>query len=428
MKKYIILALGLIATNVFANTGVFNGAGSQVMPIKNDAIQLKEEEVNFVITVPPFSGKYGAPFIPRVDVKAIFNLQNTSNHKEDLQIGFPFIDIQGMGGKKSILDKINFRVESAGKSYAVQKKEGLVDEKLDPHHLFKKIFAWQDSFKPKQTKQIQVSYQLDMSLFGMDMLSKLATRGAAIGFSYITGTAYTWRQPVEKAVFKFDLRSLPEAYELSRRKETFKSPFFSFTPLAYVTYELAGQWDKNGVTMSYKDKVPESLIEIFIVKVNLPAKADEIEQYLADLPAKLAEDGRSITKEVVKETKGDNDPLFGKKVYNEKTLWTNILNFYRGIYQGKMTGDMWSEGKMWGSTLEPEKKKIFLEHQSHVHFFAKEDRQEIKKIIAILEKKLGVSPSNLPDNPALDEELNKPTDSWLNKIGLWFSGLYRRIF
>ena len=415
MKKYIILALGLVATNVFANTGVFNGAGSQVMPIKNDAIQLKEEEVNFDIAVP---AKHGKKFYPRASVKAAFQLQNTTNQKQDLQIGFPFLDTQFFGDNKSVLKNLNFHAKSADKPYKVHMKEGLIDEKLDPQHLYRKVFAWQDSFEPNQSKQIDVSYHLDMSVLSMDIQSKLATRGAAFFLIYITGTAYTWRPPLENAVFKFDLRSLPKALKLAHRKEAFKeTPLIgsSITPLVYVNYELAGQWDNNIMTLSYKDKVPQDGIGIAIEVVDLPAKADEIEKHLADSSLMLA-----------KATNDPSlDPSLKKKIPSEKVLLTNILNFYRGIYQGKMTSDMKSDGSS-DSPLSHIQKKVRLSQESRVKFLDEEDRQEVKKIIAILEKKLGVSPSNLSDNPALDAELNKPTDSWLDKIIMWFKGLFNR--
>ena len=376
---HLFLSLCFFTTAVLANTGVFHGAGSRVMPIKNETIQLKSEEVNFVITVPEKSGNHGMPFLPRVDVKAVFNLLNTSNHKEKLQIGFPFFPTEK---DKSILGNINFRVKSNGKNLSAKMKEGLIEKKLDPKGYFKKVFVWHDIFTPHQAKQIDVSYQLDMSVSAMDLRSKLATKGMMMIFHYITQTAYTWRQPVENAVFKFDLNALPEVFKLSNRKEIllpnhkerFKKPFKMVTPLIFVDYDVAGQWDKNTVTFSYQGAVPKDGISIYIEIVHLPAKADEIEQYVLDLPEIFAE---------------ARPYLPAKRTFNQKAIITNMLNFYRGLYEGKLKGDMLSDGNDWGFPSNPEKKKALLAQQSRVNFLAEEDRQEVKKIIAWLEKKVG---------------------------------------
>ena len=159
------ILLTLLFFNVaFANTGVFFGAGNQVIPIKNDEIQLVKENVKIKLSIEDNNGKFGIPFIPWANVTATFHLKNTTDKNVTLQIGFPFLDLQGFGDEKFVLENLNFKVLSNGENIDAKLKEGLIEQELDPKGLFKKVFAWDDTFAPNQEREVTVTYKLLMGV------------------------------------------------------------------------------------------------------------------------------------------------------------------------------------------------------------------------------------------------------------------------
>jgi hypothetical protein len=223
MRKllYLIVLMILITKISEANTGVFFGAGNQVMPIKNTAVQLVSEKVQMKITIDKNSGKFGAPFIPMVNVTATFNLRNTTKKTEKLQMGFPFLDLQGFGDEKAVISDMNFQVLSDGKELKSTIKTGVIEKKLDPNGLFKKVFVWNDKFLPRQHKKIVVKYRMLMGVASMSSLMRdfdstglkydeLDQLFSAMGYNffYITKTAYTWKGEIESAEFEVDCRAL----------------------------------------------------------------------------------------------------------------------------------------------------------------------------------------------------------------------------
>lgn len=223
MKKllYLFLLLMLIAEVTEANTGVFFGAGNQVMPIKNTAVQLVSEKVQMKITIDKNNGKFGEPFIPLINVTATFNLKNTTKKTEKLQMGFPFLDLQGFGDEKAVISDMKFQVLSNGKELKSKIKTGVIEKKLDPKGLFKKVFVWNENFLPQQNKTIIVKYRMLMGVASMSSyMRNFDTTGqkyneldqlfSAMGYNffYITKTAYTWKGKIESAEFEVDCREL----------------------------------------------------------------------------------------------------------------------------------------------------------------------------------------------------------------------------
>lgn len=211
-----------IAESTDANTGVFFGAGNQVMPIKNTSIQLVNEKVQMKITIED-NGKFGEPFIPVVNVIATFNLKNTTKRTEKLQMGFPFLDLQGFGNEKAVISDMHFQVLSDGKELQSKIKTGMIEKKLDPERLFKKVFVWNDKFALQQNKTIVVKYRMLMGIASMSSFMRdfdetgqkydeLDQLFSAMGYNffYITKTAYTWKGDVESAIFEVDCTALLE--------------------------------------------------------------------------------------------------------------------------------------------------------------------------------------------------------------------------
>ncbi|MBY0462249.1 MAG: hypothetical protein K2Q34_03605 [Alphaproteobacteria bacterium] len=339
---YILLSLEVI----FANSGVFSGSGAGIWPIQNDNIRLKSENVTFYVTIPENSGKYGAPFIPKVKVNAEFNLQNTINETLSLQIGFPFLDFQGFGDEESAVKKMDFRIKTSGRETPYSIKKGIKNEKIDPRGLFKKIFTWDDRFSFLEEKTVIVSYNMDMSVNGVDATS-LGAMGLYYYFNYITLTAKTWKGPIDKAEFKFNFKQLVE--KIQQKIEDPKSFATRYRPLVFFFHNIPNfkiskdslfqkiqnmifrglpvfGWEPvffhkvkcltcEECSVSFGGEIPIDAIEFSFFVFNVPSKLSDLKDYLKDIkiPESLAPRAR------------------------KEKIPGNLLAFYKEILTGRIT-------------------------------------------------------------------------------------------
>ncbi|MDD5006717.1 MAG: hypothetical protein PHS93_09855 [Candidatus Omnitrophica bacterium] len=341
MNKLIIVITGMfiLMTNTgSANTGVFYGAGNQVVPIKNNKIQLVREEVNIRLTVEKNGGQSGLPLIPQANVTATFFFKNTSADSVSLQMGFPFLDLQGFGNEKEVLGRMDFRVINNGRQVPTELKEGLIEKELDPHGLFKKVFAWDDIFGPGETKTVLVTYKLLMSVVSVNSndrtfdeigekyyeLDKLFP-ALSYSFGYITKTAYTWKGPVEEAVFRFDAKELMEEFDKSAvfgestpDKLPLSRPVYleNIMPSGYERQDSVYKW-------IFKGKLPEEGLSVNFIVFLLPSKAAEVKQFMGSRISKL----EGITK-------GEYIPVF-KQYYTLLVSRGNSADkFTAGYFKG----------------------------------------------------------------------------------------------
>lgn len=305
INSCLVILLLICPTAGLANTGVFFGAGSQVIPIKNKDVQLVKERVSIKLRVDEEAAKWGTPFFPRADVEAEFVLKNTSNLPVKLQVGFPFLDLQGFGDEKLVLSKLDFRAKDTESERKVTLKEGLIEKELDPQGLFKKVFSWEEQFQPLQTKKVTVSYRLLMGIGsanenerrfdGIDRkYYELDRMFPALGYSfgYITKTAYTWKEPVENAVFTIDATEFFQKLEVSNFfKELGESapvgvtrPVFlgSMNPPSFTREKDVYRWEFTG-------KVPEDGIDANFVVLFIPSSSSELPTFVTEQVKALKE-------------------------------------------------------------------------------------------------------------------------------------------
>lgn len=233
MVKFISLSISSVALTLItvvgtplctlANTGVFYGAGSRVIPIRNTDIQLVRENVDIVLSVDKNLGNSGLVFTPWANVRAIFHFVNSSDQPVDLQVGFP-VESQPSTIEYS-LQHLTFRVVSDGKPVRTVAKTSSESKEFDPEGRFGTVMTWNEHFNPEQSKAINVSYKILMSaaldtvspqLLEYDKLPKDEKKLESIAkviesvptirylFNYITATAKTWKEPVSEAVFRLD--------------------------------------------------------------------------------------------------------------------------------------------------------------------------------------------------------------------------------
>ncbi len=291
-----------LSTCLYGNTGVFFGAGNQVIPIKNNQIQLVYEKVDFKLTIEKDSGKYGISFIPWVNVRAKFHLKNISKDKVSLQMGFPFFDLQGFGDEKYVLKNLNFKVLSQGSEIKAKIKKGLIEKKFDPRGHFKKVFAWSDSFKPKEEKDIVVTYRMLMGVGSMNsVFRKSDLQGRKFSsidklmpalnynFSYITKTAYTWAGDIKEAVFTLDCKEFYQELEKQNLMQSVKKMKLPFTrPIVWeYMYPNSAKKSKGTYRWTFYKKVPKKGLSINFIVFYLPSVPGEVSSYYKYAVSKL---------------------------------------------------------------------------------------------------------------------------------------------
>jgi len=347
----VVLLLLVCPTVCLANTGVFFGAGSQVIPIKNDNVQLVRERVTIKLRVDEEEAKWGTPFFPRADVEAEFILKNTSNQPVTLQVGFPFLDLQGFGDEKLVLSKLDFRAKDTEAERKVTLKEGLIEKELDPQGLFKKVFSWEEQFQPLQTKKVTVTYRLLMGIAsanevdrgydGIDRKFHAVDRMfPALGYSfgYITKTAYTWKEPVENAVFTIDATEVFQKFEESNFfKELGETAPIGVTRPVFLSSLNPPSFthEKNVYRWEFTGKVPEDGIGANFVVLYIPSTSSELTSFVTGQVKALKE---GVTKEeylsvlegyyarmLKKKTEGENP--FAQKYFEPVRLLKSDLLF-----------------------------------------------------------------------------------------------------
>jgi hypothetical protein len=306
MKKnfsfILVLFCVFIAGNSFGNTGVFYGAGNQVIPIKNNQIQLVKEKVYIKLSVDENSGRFGVPFIPWANVTARFYLKNTTSDTVSLQMGFPFLDLQGFGDEKYVLENLNFKVVSNNKVITTEIKEGLIEKKFDPDGVFKKVFAWQEEFRPTESKEVVVTYRMLMGVGSANSVFRTfdeqGNKFSAIdklfpalsyNFGYITKTAYTWAGSIEEAVFQFDCTAFYKEADRQNFMKEFggKVPHFS-KPIFWESVQPDIAKKNNGLYIwTFKGSVPKEGISVSFIVLFLPSIPSEMSKYYSESLSRL---------------------------------------------------------------------------------------------------------------------------------------------
>ncbi len=367
-----IILLCVSSSVVYGNTGVFFGAGNQVMPIKNNDIQLVKENVSIKLRIDE-QDNAGLGFLPRADVQAEFLLRNTKGEPANIEMGFPFLDLQGFGDEKLVLSKLNFRVTDTERERKVTLKEGIIEPTLDPKGLFKKVFVWEEQFQPQQTKKLIVTYQLLLGVASANSImrgfqgdewrySTIDKLFPAISynFGYITKTAYTWKGPIENAVFSMDcsdfferinradyLKSFPDVFPIGISRPVF---LYDIQPSAFTRDKGVFRWE-------FKGNVPEEGINAAFVVFFIPVHSKDLSVFLS---------GRESM-----QSKGAlNLPFLEKKAAGEEINRKELLSILQGYYTRILKKEPENEASFLKKYFQP---VSFLKGQ----MLFEEDRQAV---------------------------------------------------
>lgn len=349
-----------LTNNSFANTGVFYGSGNQVIPIKNNQIQLVRETVDIKLSVDENSGRFGVPFIPWANVTAKFYVENTTNDTVSLQMGFPFLDLQGFGDEKYVIDNLHFKVVCGGTEIKTGLKEGLIEKEFDPKGLFKKVFAWKNKFEPHESKEVVVTYRMLMGVGSANSVfrdfDEQGRKFRAIdklfpaltyNFGYITKTAYTWAGSVDEAVFRLDASAFYKELEKSNFLDGAESKFPKFSrPTFWETiYPDSATKDGEIYKWTFKGTVPEEGLSVNFIVLYIPSLLNEVGNYFSESLPKL----------------GDIKPAEFKSV---------LKSFYQNIAFGKQPSEPFAESYFQQVRLIKMPKT----------FLTEKDRKNIEKI------------------------------------------------
>jgi len=339
---FISLIFCIFITNTSSgNTGVFYGSANQVIPIKNNQIQLVREKVDIKLSVDNNSGQFGVPFIPWANVTAKFYLKNTTQNTVSLQMGFPFLDLQGFGDEKYVLENLNFKVLSGGNEIKTEIKEGLIEKEFDPNGLFKKVFAWQDKFNSAETKEVVVTYKMLLGVASANSIFRNFDEqgrkfsdiddlfpALSYNFGYITKTAYTWSGTIEEAIFQLDCTAFYKELERQNFMTVLgeKAPKLS-KPTFLESIDPGSAKKNNGIyKWTFTVSVPEEGLSVSFVILFLPSLPAEVGSYYASSLSRLnnikADEFKSVLKAYYQNIAFDKQPSdpFAQSYFKEVGL------------------------------------------------------------------------------------------------------------
>ena len=256
------------------------------------------ERVDIKLSVDENSGRFGVPFIPWANVTAKFYLKNTTKDIVSLQMGFPFLDLQGFGDEKYVLDNLHFKVVIGGTEIKTELKEGLLEKEFDPKGLFKKVFAWQNKFEPNESKEFVVTYRMAMGVGSANSVfrnfDKQGRKFRAIdklfpALRYITKTAYTWAGSIDEAVFQLDASAFYKELEKSNFLDGTEDKFPKFSRPTFweAIYPESATKDGGKYKWTFKGTVPEDGLSVNFIVLYVPSLPKEVGKYFSESLLKL---------------------------------------------------------------------------------------------------------------------------------------------
>jgi hypothetical protein len=344
-----VLFVGACAAPVRANAGVFFGSGQTVRLGTSADIQLVSEDV----TIRPLrsgwlmDGSIGRA-CDRVEYECRFQLKNLTDKPVSVQVGFPlnsqFTDTH-YRPENSELDRVRAWSQDSGelvRQYKFIARER--DRTYHPRFVFsdqdkklKSIFLWDMKFEPNETRQLDVSYEMSMSMAATSMSKNEGAETFAAGlrpefhfdpsrdasihskewyrkfeeamvewFEYVTETGRTWAGKVDRAKFQIDLRPFEEYLQRRGWQEFLHDGPRTVEEAAKWAAQLVGRkvlvhrtitpggWTtakgptnveiwigtKGVISWEYKDYRPEKLIRVCYWITSLPDSVGDLRRVI----------------------------------------------------------------------------------------------------------------------------------------------------
>jgi len=308
----------------FADAGVFTGSGQNLHQISSKKIHLVSIDVTIVAERGPFlfDGGVGGE-MDQAAYLCKFVLKSLSDEAEIVQVGFP-IDSQfartdnktAASPEESEAWVLNygFIARDAHDTYHVEfvKREAGRGEGE-----FGSIFTWKMTFAPRETKTLNVSYRIPMSM-GLVSTAKDEKGDDTHGFptdtldlammeslSYVTSTGSSWSGKVESA--KFRVITQPFEKYLKKRgvteeqpeevpaEDLASNPFVVKHPWWYrkVTPD-GGKPVDGGIEWTYQDYKPHDPIVVTYYLTQIPTQPDEVDAFVSRIVDRLNAKGKEV--------------------------------------------------------------------------------------------------------------------------------------
>lgn len=311
----LVMCLAFSATSpLLADAGVFTGNGQNLRQITSKSIHLVSIDVTIVEGRGPFLFDGGVAGMDRAEYECKFVLKSLSDKPETVQIGFP-VDSQFAGGRESTTDAKAISSEwvseyafSARDETATYSVDFVSREPQKGPGEFGSVFVWKMEFAPNETRTLDVSYHIPISMglgttrkdegagsmdrgaFGMEQLD--LTMMEMVG--YITSTGSSWEGNVEKASFRV-ITAPFEKYishrgvadepspdpDQAEKEYAHESPFPADHPWWFRELSPTG-WKEieGGVEWDYTDYKPKDPILISYYLTQLPQKPSEVDEFV----------------------------------------------------------------------------------------------------------------------------------------------------
>ncbi len=301
----VVLLLSLSAHSVSANVGIFTGFGHSVALSSTEKVQMVSEEVTIIPGRGRFLFRGGVQGMDRVEYHCLFVLKNLQKSKVNIQVGFPlnsqFLRPSDNKEKQTreLVTQYNFIAQTDEKQYSVRYVPGDNKKKLQ------NLFLWDMSFAPLESKTLQVSYSMPISMtlassahdwqkskYTKDWYRRLESCRLEF-FGYVTETGKSWAGNIEKATFKVYIEGF-EDYITNRplfegvtnkglAKAKKKYPVWEPTILRIVEPDGWQSGEKGFLIRTFENYQAESNIMFYYYLLSLPKTKNDAKDLISHL-------------------------------------------------------------------------------------------------------------------------------------------------
>ena len=305
-QTFLLLVL-IVPGTTFGNVGVFDGFG-QTIRLENTAqVQMVSEDVDIYLLRAGGRVTGSLQYVDRAQYLCRFALRNITNEVVTISAGFP-LTADGIGTaddntlyETEIISRFHFVAGSKMGSYPVRYVP------YDKEKNYGKIFAWSMEFKPNETINLLVSYEMNgysglgnsardtSNYLDNDFPSFLdaLTSGILNSFGYVTTTGASWAGKIETAVFRIHLGEFEEYLRRRGATESFPTdPHYEKMNERPVLATLVRDVRPNGwqekqddqkgkmLVWKFSDFKPEQEIKISYLFCGIPSNLKEYEHYM----------------------------------------------------------------------------------------------------------------------------------------------------
>ena len=217
MKRlFVLLAVALVPSLAYANTGIFDGSGQTIKLVHSEEIQLQSESVRIVPSRGPLP--FNGSSTDRVEYSCKFVLRNRTKKPVKIQVGFPLnSEFTGRGTKLKTDDATDLVLHY---KFIARDRDHTYHVRFVPYgqeKTLESIFLWNMTFQSTEVRELSVAYEIPMAMgAGTNAKDWKATNPKEWydnleptiyeGFEYVTETGRSWAGPIEHATFEIDVR------------------------------------------------------------------------------------------------------------------------------------------------------------------------------------------------------------------------------